>query len=259
MMKNRHRTQRNKDQARPRARRRSARVEWEEAGGISAFQHILGNRGVERLLQNGKRPDSRTVSGALLPALRRAFDVQAARLAAAPAIQRQEVEALDAAPAAVNDGQVTINPPQVVTYEVRGSTLAEVAAQLDPEEWGRCRWQVDYSFETTNGRATKVDITLNLTIRLPQWAGPGYQRASEAARREWQRMLAALRAHEDRHAEIARNWAPVFKERMLNQRQSRLARTYQQVLREMEKEQKKYDKDTTHGQSEGVTLDLTIQ
>src|SRR5690606_20415234 len=88
VMKNRHRTQRNKDQARPRARRRSARVEWEEAGGISAFQHILGNRGVERLLQNGKRPDSRTVSGALLPALRRAFDVQAARLAAAPVIQR---------------------------------------------------------------------------------------------------------------------------------------------------------------------------
>jgi predicted secreted Zn-dependent protease len=46
---------------------------------------------------------------------------------------------------------------------------------------------------------------------------------------------------------------------MLNKRQNRLESTYQQVLSDMEKEQKKYDKDSSHGQTEGVSLDLSIQ
>lgn len=227
---------------------------------LTSLQHTIGNRAVQRVLERGHlqgQAHSRIFSPERLRQIAR--KQAEARVGAVPAIQREEAEALDAAPAAVNDGLVTINEPQSETYEVRGATLAAVSAALDPVEWGRCRWTVDYSFETAGGRATKVDITLHLTIRMPRWAGEGFQQASVAAREEWQRMLGALQAHEDHHAGIARDWAPTFKERMLNKRQSRLARTHQQVLGEMEKEQKKYDKDSHHGQTEGVSLDTSIQ
>lgn len=70
---------------------------------------------------------------------------------------------------------------QVEEYSVTGSTLAEVAQQLDPEEWGRCTYTFDYSYETTNGRVTKVDIALQLVIRLPRWQGRGWEQASPGA------------------------------------------------------------------------------
>jgi predicted secreted Zn-dependent protease len=156
-------------------------------------------------------------------------------------------------------GTVTIGNVQYDYYDVTGNTLAEVAQQLDPTEWGRCSYHYDYSYESTGGRATKVDTTLNLTIRLPRWQGRGWNRASQAAKAEWQRMLHALGTHEDDHADIARRWAPTFQQRLLNQRVGNLRQRFNRTLGQVRAEQRRFDRRTRHGQTQGVSLDTSIQ
>lgn len=174
---------------------------------------------------------------------------------AVPALQRREETAPPPA-----QGQVTVEEPTVDTYDIAGTTLAIVAKQLDPKEWGRCTYNYDYSYETAaNGRVTKVDVTLHLTIRLPRWQGKGYDQASAAAKEEWLRMLTALEIHEDGHADIARTWAATTQTRLLGQRGGRVAQRYSQTMDAIKRAQDEFDKKTKHGQNQGVSLDLSIK
>lgn len=172
------------------------------------------------------------------------------------AVQRDRAAGVTTQPA---NGQVTIKDVQTEEYSVTGSTLAEAAQQLDPEEWGRCTYSFDYTYEATNGRVTKVDIALQLTIRLPRWQGLGWDQASPNIRTEWVRMLAALRSHENQHADIARRWAPRLKTRLLGQQEGRIEQRYNQTLRRVDRETEQFDTRTRHGQAQGVTLDTRIQ
>jgi hypothetical protein len=213
---------------------------------LHRLQRAIGNYGVQRVVESGN-------AGGLGARIKHTLgDVRhVPSHAGLSAVQRDDgAETAD-------DGTVTIQEPQADPYDVSGTTLAEVHAQLDPTEWGRCTYHYDYDYETTNGRATRVDITLRLTIRLPRWQ-EGRDEATPEARAEWDRMLAALRAHEERHAEIAREWAPTFKERMLGVREGNLASRHSQVLGQVDARQDAYDAETNHGQTEGVSLDLSI-
>jgi hypothetical protein len=158
-----------------------------------------------------------------------------------------------------DDGTVTIQPVQDDPYDVTGTSLAEVMDQLDPTEWGHCRYHYDYDYETTNGRTTRVDVTLTLTVRLPRWQGQGWDDASEAVKGEWRRMLRALATHEEGHADIARDWAPTVRERLLNRPEGNVQQRYSQVLGEVRTDQDRYDDQTNHGQTQGVSLDLSIE
>ncbi len=157
------------------------------------------------------------------------------------------------------NGTVTIRPVRPAHYNVTGNTLAEVAGQLSPEEWGRCIWNYNYRYDSANGIATRVDVTLTLTIRLPRWTGRGWRNASAAAKREWQRMLGCLQTHEDGHARIARPWARTLQHRLLNQPVANLSTIWEQVRAEHKNVQDEYDTRTQHGQTQGVTLDTSIQ
>lgn len=158
-----------------------------------------------------------------------------------------------------NTGTVTIQNVRFQYYNVTGQTLADVLQQLDPTEWGRCSYHYSYTYSASNGQTTRVNITLRLTIRLPRWTGRGWRNASPAAKAEWRRMVRALRTHEDGHAAIARRWAPTFKQRMLNQSEEDLEDTFNQVLGEVDDEQEQFDDRTQHGQTQGVSLDTSIQ
>lgn len=171
----------------------------------------------------------------------------------------QQAVAVARTPAAAPaTGTVTIRPVTTTYYNVSGNTLEEVSQQLDPEEWGRCRWNWTYSTRVTDGVASRVNITLALTIRLPRWRGRGWTRASAEAKAEWNRMGEALRTHENGHADIARSWAPVLKERLLNQPEADIETLWNEALAEHEAEQATYDADTEHGRTQGVSLDTSI-
>jgi hypothetical protein len=71
-------------------------------------------------------------------------------------------------------------------------------------------------------------------------------------------MLAALEAHEEGHAAIARRWAPTVKERLLGQPEGDVEGRYNTVFAEVVAEQDQYDDDTEHGQTQGVSLDAGV-
>jgi hypothetical protein len=160
--------------------------------------------------------------------------------------------------AAAEKGRIEISPATQDPYDVSGNTLEEVLDQLDPDEWGRCTWTWHQSIRTTEGVIDRANISLGLRIRLPRWRGRGWRRASEPVKAEWNRMLESLRAHENRHAEIARSWAPQLQDLLLNQPESEQSSIWTNGLASHETAQSTYDADTSHGQTEGVTLDTTI-
>ncbi len=216
------------------------------AAYLQRLQRAIGNYGVQRVVE------SRLAGGARARIGQKPDTVHEVRARNGAAMVQRDEEGGSA-----DDGTVTILPPQSDPYDVSGTTLAEVHAQLDPAEWGRCRYHYGYDYDTTNGRTTRVNITLTLTIRLPRWQ-EGRDEASPAARAEWDRMMGALRAHEERHAEIAREWAPRFKQRMLGVREGNVASRHSQTLGQVDQRQGQYDTQTTHGQTEGVSLDLSV-
>lgn len=217
----------------------------------------MGNHALLRLAKSGHFEGEIPLRRMNPEGLRQAVITQVAqKIGMTPAIQKEDGDAVELA-TPTSTGTVTIEEPVEDPYDVSGATLQEVFGQLDPEEWGRCRWNVDYNYETTGGRVTSVNITLRLTIRMPRWTD-GYSGASQAAQAEWQRMITALRGHENHHADIARRWAPIFKDNILGQPGGQAAAKYQQTLNRMEREQRDYDTTSRHGQTEGVSLDTTI-
>jgi hypothetical protein len=161
------------------------------------------------------------------------------------------VPALQRVPGAAT-GIVTIPEPTVDYEEYSGATLADVAALLPEDEWGRCEWDFTHSFESTEGTITRVDVTLTRRIVMPRWVERDQAPAAERA--EWDRMVRNLRTHENGHATRARTWAPRLKQRMLNQPESEEANIKETFLTDHQAEQDQYDTDTHHGQTQGVTL-----
>jgi predicted secreted Zn-dependent protease len=72
-------------------------------------------------------------------------------------------------------------------------------------------------------------------------------------------MMKALQTHEEGHAEIARNWAPVIHERLLGKPKKKIGALYRKAMLEVKKAQRTYDNKTKHGINQGVSLDITIQ
>jgi hypothetical protein len=161
------------------------------------------------------------------------------------------VPALQRTPGAAT-GTVTLPDPTVDYDDYSGETLADVAALLPEDEWGRCEWDFVHTFESTNGTITRVDVTLTRTIWLPRWVER--DQASAAERAEWDRMVRNLRTHENGHATKARTWAPRLKQRMLNQPESEEATIKETFLTDHQAEQDQYDTDTQHGKTQGVSL-----
>jgi predicted secreted Zn-dependent protease len=164
---------------------------------------------------------------------------------------------------APGSGTVRIQRPSFTSYNIKGSTLADVQSQLrqlrGDEDWGRCYYDFRYNNIYRNGVATRVNIVLRLRILLPRWTGSGWRNASRAAKAEWQRMLGCLRTHENGHAKIARRWAYILQRRLLNQTEENVPGTYEAVKVDHKAADDKYCLVTTkHGKTQGVYLNTTI-
>ena len=102
---------------------------------------------------------------------------------------------------------------ETVYYDVRGSTEAELASQLQAlgptdESGQRYHGQVTWKVETnwpryTNGSCRLNDVRVDRSIRmlLPRWTPPAD--ASSALVDKWNRYLTSLTEHEKGHIEMA--------------------------------------------------------
>jgi predicted secreted Zn-dependent protease len=162
-------------------------------------------------------------------------------------------------PAGGSKGTISIQQPAPSYYDVEGNTLEEVGTAMGTEEWGQCQWDWSQtSYRTTNDTVDRVNIVLILTITLPRWTGDGWRRASPAAKAEWNRMLAALRTHENGHADIARSFVHQVQEHPLNHPESEFQTLFTEGQNPHEDRQRAYDAETSHGETQGVSLDTSI-
>jgi predicted secreted Zn-dependent protease len=217
----------------------------DSAAAIYLFAGI-GNRGIQRLLETHPEMILRSLAAGNPLTLNQVMREPGDRTRAARRARS-------------GNGTVTVTRPHYDPYDVTGETLEEISTQLDPEEWGSCATHYTYTYSATEGQTDRVNVTVTRTIRLPRWRGAGYRRASQAARQEWQRMLQALRRHENHHAEIGQSWGTTIREGLLNQDETTLDDTMTRLEGDAQKAQDDYDTETDHGQNEGVTLDLSIE
>ena len=151
--------------------------------------------------------------------------------------------------------------PQIT---VSGATLADVAKQLNKmPEWGEGggSLRADPIPAGTSPTVT-VDLHANLVLRMPEWKE--HSSASAAARKEWDRMFAKLKIHEERHVEIAIEESDKCAKALIGTDITKVASMVTNANRTMASRQRKLDKVTKHGSKAGVKfgdvfLDITIK
>ena len=144
------------------------------------------------------------------------------------------------------------NPRTTPAITINGKTLAEAAAALNRlSEWGEGGGMLR-SEAILPGNTTDLDVKLhaNLVMRLPTWTG--YQTASSAAKKEWDKMFAKLRAHEQRHVDIAIEEADALAAKLVGREISEIANLVTKANQTMQKRQHDLDTDTDHGAKTGV-------
>ena len=155
------------------------------------------------------------------------------------------------------------NPTATPEIIVHGKTLADAAQELDRlPEWGQAGGGIRAE-RIPVGTSTNVTVKLHagLVYRLPSWTG--YSSASAAAKVEWDKMFAKLKAHEDRHLLNAIEEADQVAKDLVGTDISEIARRVTAANRRMAQRQKRLDDDTDHGAKSGVPfgdviLDTTI-
>ena len=148
------------------------------------------------------------------------------------------------------------------TYTVRGQTAGEIwrdigrkgphqrhrglyAQALSEIRYG---WSVTYQRKSGSCRVDDAEINVNVLITLPKWAGE--KRGRARLRKAWQRYLAKVRRHEEKHKTIAFETAKVvdreFKKapqyRTCNALKFYLEKTTDRVLARERRRQDHFDK-----------------
>ena len=104
--------------------------------------------------------------------------------------------------ARVNDDWHPPAPDTTPTTSLTADTLADLSKLLPRDEWGQGGGALR-SERIPVGTSTNLTVQLhgNLVLRLPEWTNAAS--ASAAAQSEWNRLVAKLRVHEQRHLDIA--------------------------------------------------------
>ena len=147
---------------------------------------------------------------------------------------------------------------------VRGETLADVAADLNNNsEWGQGGGSFRIEpLENITAAEFTVHLQGNFFLLLPEWMG--LEKKSATVQAEWNRMLATLRIHEQRHVDIAIEEGNRLAKRLKGKEISKIADMVTAANAAMAVRQKALDTETEGGTRRGVKygdiyLDVTIR
>jgi predicted secreted Zn-dependent protease len=173
----------------------------------------------------------------------------------------------DAAPAAIQrDGStttvnMTLAEPTHNTYTLDAADLESAVNQMNARgEWGLGGARdIAYSSGTVNddGIVSSVTITATLFTTLPNWTQLSSK--PQAVQDEWNRMLTALRGHENHHVSIGRTHLEGLRTALAAIHEDDLATTWSEKMTALQDAQNEYDATTTSGQTEGVNLDWSVE
>jgi predicted secreted Zn-dependent protease len=144
-----------------------------------------------------------------------------------------------------------------VHYTYTDQTLADLVASMSRHnEPAEAKFEFELSFDHAAGRLTNVELTMWLTIAMPEWTEVGTRPQRE--RTEWSRFLRALRHHEDGHIDIFRAEAPTAMRAL----EAATPRTINSVLaaqkRRIQRLSNTYDTQTGHGTRQQTPDGTTI-
>jgi predicted secreted Zn-dependent protease len=145
-----------------------------------------------------------------------------------------------------------------VTFKVDAKTLKEAGDELNTrDEWGKFEGDITYDYKSTGGLVTEVTLKPSYTLSMPKWSG--YDKAPQACQQEWDRMYKKLVEHEDGHRDVhAESLAKIEKwlEKAKDLKEKTFFDDFKKLVKEMQDNQKKFDKDTDHGAKKGVELNI---
>lgn len=144
------------------------------------------------------------------------------------------------------------------TYTIAATTLQEVADQISQrEEAGETTWNPQFTLAfDENGNATNVTVNVPISVTLPNW--PGAAKLSRAAKAEWDRAFRVLKAHEERHVQLARNKLKDVAKSLVGKSQSEAETIFADAVAKLQKSSDDYDANSDHGRNEGTNIDTSI-
>ena len=172
-------------------------------------------------------------------------------------------------------GIAASGPLTIQYYDVHGDTLQDAGQWMNQHGpvgkdgrrfHGYTEWAVRWRYQLQPGRSActvkSVETDLSVTMQLPQWHRP--EGVSPTRAREWDRYMAALRAHEDGHADIGVAVADAIKRELPAMRSAsgcpdlakKLDRTAMAIVDEHKARELEYDASTRHGATQGARLQV---
>lgn len=160
---------------------------------------------------------------------------------------------------------------EIEYYDVHGSSVQEVREAMNRNGpigndgrrfHGYTKWRVGWKFRYAPRGAscepTSVETSLDVVMTLPRWTRP--DDAPAELEREWERYSAALKAHEDGHAEFGAAAAGEIQRRLsemsgrsgcraLAEEMNRAGRA---IIEEARSRELEYDATTRHGATQGA-------
>lgn len=153
--------------------------------------------------------------------------------------------------ARVNDDWHPPAPNTTPTTSLTADSLADLGKLLPRGEWGQGGGSLR-SVPIPVGTSTNLTVELhgNLVLRLPEWTNASS--ASAAAQAEWNRMLTKLRAHEQRHVDIAIEEFDKVGPALVGKDIDQIVSTVTAANAAAKKRQDDLDTATDHGSKKGV-------
>ena len=157
---------------------------------------------------------------------------------------------------------------RVTYYDVYGVSAEALNAAIKakgPKGYGGLTdSRISYTFKPETGptgcRVHTLDTELAITMTLPRWVQPPGA-VTPALAAAWQRYLAALRAHENAHVDLVRRLYVIMRAALAEttaptcgELEAALRGRYDAVVREGQRVNDEYDRQTDHGRAQGAVL-----
>lgn len=158
-------------------------------------------------------------------------------------------------------------------YDIEGRTKKELIKEMKKKgvhdggkhfhantHW-RVTWNYDYAPSSDGCRAHSVKTDLDIDFLLPRWVPPAG--VSQDLMKKWETYYAALKTHEEGHADMGRKAAQEIEEKLWSlgpglacpQFQKAANQEGGRIIDRYRKEDSDYDKRTQNGRKQGAFLD----
>lgn len=188
--------------------------------------------------------------------------IETAGKAVAEAAKKAAEEA-EKAGAAVSGGKASesIGPVKESSYNVGGKTLEDVLNAINARsqaEAAQVSWTLPKpKLKEAGGKVTEASVTVPITMEMPNWTGASG--AGKNVKAEWDRVMAALRKHEDGHVALVHEHFDGLADKMLGLSRKEAEALFDKAGKDLQKASDAYDAKTKHGETQGAVIDLDVE